>query len=603
MNSFFAELKRRNVVRVGVAYVIVSWAILQFVDIIEPILGLPEWFPKVAFTLLLIGLPIALLLSWAYEVTPEGVKKTEEVDQSKSITHGTGQKINKLIIGALVLAVGFLLYDKFILTSEPPAETIEIAEAQAGTSIAVLPFVNMSNDPDQEYFSDGISEEILNVLVRVDGLSVASRTSSFAFKGRNPNIPEIAETLNVDHILEGSVRKQGNRVRITAQLIDVKTDRHLWSETYDRELTDIFEIQDEISNAIVTALKDTLGLETLEAVSVQAMTENMSAYDLYLKGRGLFIYRIDLPLSASLLEQAVALDEKFAAAWETLAATYAVMPSWGFRDRPYSDLSNQAVDKAISLDSTLSLAYAVKGNNLAINDMQNGAPPNWKQSFKYLDQAIENNPKNATAYLWRALNYLFLGFFDKALADFDACLKIDPAYGNCERHKGSALVVSGQIGAGLALYTEGVEKGFPVFGGAGAFAPAMVKEGNELAALLYWRTSEGFENFPAAAWIKAFKNPGGDHREGWAKVQKWAVENDMDLTSGRQDILLVFGQYEKITPVPSYSYFIWWPEAHEFRQTGNFKRIAAGRNYPAYWFEFGFPPFCRPLGDDDYECD
>ena len=601
MRQLFEELKRRNVVRVAIAYLVVGWVIMQIIDVVVEPLHLPVWTATMVLVLLLIGLPIALLFSWAYEITPEGVKKTHEVDKSKSITHGTGQKINRLIIGALVLAVAFLLYDRVTMAPTEPEEVV--ATVEAGTSIAVLPFVNMSNDPDQEYFSDGISEEILNVLVRVEGLSVASRTSSFAFKGRNPNIPEIADTLNVDHILEGSVRKQGNRVRITAQLIDVKTDRHLWSETYDLELTDIFEIQDEISNAIVTALKETLGIEIAAPASVGQATENMSAYELYLKGRELFIYRTDLPLSASLLEQAVALDEDFAKAWETLAATYGVMPSWGFRDRPYSDLSNQAVDKAISLDSTLSLAYAVKGNNLAINDMQNGAPPNWKQSFEYLDKAIENNPKNATAYLWRALNYLFLGFFDKALADFDACLKVDPAYGNCKRHKGSALVVSGQIGAGLGLYTEGVEEGFPVFGGAGAFAPAMVKEGKELAALLYWGTSEGFENFPANEWVKAFKTPGADHREGWAKVEKWATENDVDLTLGAQDILLVFDQYEKIKAVPNYSYFIWWPEARDFRQTEYFKRISEARNYPAYWFEFGFPPQCRPVGDDDYECD
>ncbi|MHA1543633.1 MAG: hypothetical protein ACTSU8_00680, partial [Alphaproteobacteria bacterium] len=141
------------------------------------------------------------------------------------------------------------------------------------------------------------------------------------------------------------------------------------------------------------------------------------------------------------------------------------------------------------------------------------------------------------------------------------------------------------------------------FGGAGAFAPAMVKEGNELAALLFWRTPEGFENFPAVEWIKAIKTPGADHREGWARIEKWAAENDFDLTSGAEEILLVFDQYEQITAVPNYSYWMWWPEAHDFRQTEHFKRIAGERNYPDYWFEFGFPPQCRAVGDNDYECE
>ena len=600
MNNFFSELKRRNVVRVAIAYAVVSWVALQLVDVLDEILTLPEGFGKAVLIILLIGAPIVLVFSWAYEVTPEGVMKTADVDQSKSVTHGTGQKINKLIIGGLVLAVGFLLYDKFMLS--PDQQVIPEAQA-AQTSIAVLPFVNLSSDKEQEYFSDGISEEILNVLVRVEGLSVASRTSAFVYKGQDRNISDIATELNVDHVLEGSVRRSGDTIRITAQLIDGKTDRHLWSETYDREFSDIFKIQDEISSAIVQALKETLGIEIAAPVSVGQATENMSAYELYLKGRELFIYRSDLPLSASLLEQAVALDDKFAAAWENLAGVYAVMPSWGFRDRPYHDLSNQAADKAITLDPNLSLAYAVKGNNLAINDMQDGAPPDWKASFSGLNQAIENNPKNATAYLWRALNFLFLGFYDEALADFDACLKIDPAYGNCKRHKGSALVVSGQIGAGLDLYTEGVEEGFPVFGGAGAFSPAMVKEGNELAALLFWRASEGFENFPANEWVKAFKTPGGDHREGWAKVEKWAAENDVNLARDFPGVMLIFGQYGQISAVPDYSYWIWWQEAREFRQTEHFKRVAEERNYPEYWFEFGFPSHCRAVGDDDYECE
>jgi len=205
LNSFFSELKRRNVFRVGIAYIVVSWVILQFVDIIQEIVRFPGWFPQMVLVLLIIGLPIALIFSWAYEVTPEGVKKTEEVDKSKSITHGTGQKINKLIVGALVLAIGFIVYDKFITPDDPAVQ-----QAQAGrVTIAVLPFSDLSPEGDQEYFGDGIAEEILNVLIKADGLKVTSRSSSFSFKGQNLDIPTMAERLGVSNILEGSVESPG----------------------------------------------------------------------------------------------------------------------------------------------------------------------------------------------------------------------------------------------------------------------------------------------------------------------------------------------------------------------------------------------------------
>ncbi len=230
MGNLFSELKRRNVVRVGIAYLVISWVLIEVSDTIAPMMALPDWAPRLVLFVLIIGLPVALFLSWAYELTPEGVKKTHEVDADASITHSTGRKLDRMIIGALVVAVAFLVYDR---TSGPPAPTAPPAveaepTAEGPKTIAVLPFADMSPDQSQEYFADGISEELLNVLVRVEGLRVSSRTSSFSFKGKDTPIPEIAAALNVDHILEGSVRSQGNRVRITAQLIDVKTDSHLW---------------------------------------------------------------------------------------------------------------------------------------------------------------------------------------------------------------------------------------------------------------------------------------------------------------------------------------------------------------------------------------
>lgn len=277
MGNFFKELKRRNVVRVGIAYAVLAWVLVQAADILLPTFGAPEGFLKGFYILLGLLFPLVLFFSWAFEITPEGVKKTKEVDQSKSVTHGTGQKINKMIAVGLVLALGFIAYGQFFAGDRP----VHQAEA-ANASIAVLPFVNMSSDPEQDYFSDGISEELLNLLAKIPELQVAGRTSSFAFKGKNQDLREIGDTLGVSFLLEGSVRKQGNTVRITAQLIRTSDGIHLWSETYDRQLDDVFAIQDEISSAITSQLQ----IKILGAGQAPIRTQKVDAeaHSLYLLG-------------------------------------------------------------------------------------------------------------------------------------------------------------------------------------------------------------------------------------------------------------------------------------------------------------------------------
>ena len=324
--SFFTELKRRNVVRVAIAYAVASWVLTQIGDVAAQSFEAPVWVMKMFITALVVGFPIAMFFSWAYEITPEGIKKESEIDRNQSIVQETGKKLQYVTIALLVIAIAFIAVDRLLPEAPAPGPINSITvQAQSDSrikepvtpnieenSIAVLPFVNMSDDPAQEYFSDGISEELLNVLVRVDGLTVASRTSSFAYKGGSANIPQIAEELKVANILEGSVRKAGDRVRITAQLIDVSTDRHIWSDTYDRELTDIFAIQDEIANSIVNALRSELGLDVSgDDIGVTDIPDNLDAYDLFLKGHAILISRGNLPEAVrnSICEAAVRLIE------------------------------------------------------------------------------------------------------------------------------------------------------------------------------------------------------------------------------------------------------------------------------------------------------
>ena len=286
--SFIDELKRRNVIRVGVAYAIVAWFLLQISDLVLENIAAPAWVMQVIMLVLGIGFPIVIIFAWAFEMTPEGIKREKDVDRTTSITHKTGRKLDRMIIGVLVITVGYLLVDKLVLQKTPEViAPVQTAEQSApvvddGPSVAVLPFVNMSGDEENEYFSDGLTETLLHMLAQLPELRVAARTSSFAFKGQNTDITEIAEQLGVAHILEGSVQKADNRVRVTAQLIKADDASHVWSQNYTRPLEDIFAIQDEIAADVADALGASLLAGTTTVASLA--TSNLSAYDNYLKG-------------------------------------------------------------------------------------------------------------------------------------------------------------------------------------------------------------------------------------------------------------------------------------------------------------------------------
>jgi TolB-like protein/tetratricopeptide (TPR) repeat protein len=282
MSNLFEELKRRNVFRVAIAYIAVAWLVLQVSDIVFENFGTPDWVMKTLMFVLAIGFPLAVLFAWAFEMTPEGITKEKDVDRSESITAQTGQKLNRTIIVVLLAAVGFLLADKFVLR-EPAPETPPIAEATTEKSVAVLPFVAMSRGPDDEFFADGLTEEILNSLTRVPELLVTARTSAFHFKGKDIPIPEIAAQLGVAHVVEGSVRRDRDRLRVTAQLIRAADGFHLWSENYDRETEDTFGVQTDIAEKIASALDVFLDDETLTRMKSSGF-RNPEAYVAYQKG-------------------------------------------------------------------------------------------------------------------------------------------------------------------------------------------------------------------------------------------------------------------------------------------------------------------------------
>jgi TolB-like protein len=420
--SFFDELKRRNVFRVGAAYAVAAWVLLQMFDVIGEILELPLWGGKLILLALVIGFFLVLILAWFYELTPEGVKRDYEVDRSQSITPRTGQKLNRVTIALLGIAVAVLLADRFI-PGERQDELVSSARPTAAAaaidkSIAVLPFVNMSADPDNEYFSDGIAEEILNVLARIPELKVAARTSAFAYKGTNVNITDIGRDLRVSHVLEGSVRKSGDEVRVTAQLIRADNGYHLWSETYDRQLVNIFAIQDEIATSIADALKVTLDIDGGTAGNLTGTT-NTDAYDAYLKGINQWHLRTGESLynSIRLFEEAIALDPQFARAHAGLALTYAVimdyteMPPDQARAR-----ARQAAEAALAIDP--GLVEAATALIYTVDDLE--------VQLQYAEQAIALNPSFATAHQWYATTLQLLGQLDAAREEYLLALDLDP---------------------------------------------------------------------------------------------------------------------------------------------------------------------------------
>jgi len=608
--TFIAELKRRNVIRVAILYLVSSWVLLQLTDVLSSLLPVPAWAGSLVVMLLILGFVPALLFAWVYEMTPEGLKREKDVDRTQSITGESAHKINTLITVLLVIAIVGLVTDRLIpeqetasvndtdqaiATNEATSQPLTADDALA--SIAVLPFDDLSPNQDQRYFTDGISEELLNVLVRVDGLRVASRTSAFTFRGQNLDIPEIARELGVATVLEGSVRKDGNRIRITAQLIDAGTDRHLWSETYDRDLVDIFKIQDEIANAIVDSLKDKLGIKSADkVVNVVAATDNLDAYELFLKAQALFQARQNLPVSVQLFTRATELDPEFARAWAGLASTLAVYDDWIVDDIDHKPLARAAAQRALELDPDLSMPYAVLAN------IAMGKDSIAVMLHRY-DTAIVKDPKNATAWLWRGILHSQTGFPDRAVTDLEQCVRVDPEYLNCSQHLAAVYLLLGEVDRAVALYEETLGSSFHSMDEV--FIPEYLSRGQVATALLIADARSWSSYAPVGEMIKALEHPEADHSEGIRLFDRWS-ENSGNSMESVPFVLLALQQYDRMASLAGTNdirFLMWYPVAADYRQSSAFKQFVRTLGLPDYWRETDYPPQCRAVGKDDFTCD
>lgn len=487
--------------RVAAAYVVAAWLVIQVAETVFPVYGLSDGAIRLVITLLAIGFVPAVVFAWVFELTPEGLKKETDVDRSRSITPQTGKKLDRIIIVVLVVAVGYFAIDKFVLdpleqaeTAEQVAEQVEQARRAGRTealidgygdqSIAVLPFINMSGDPANEYFSDGISEELLNLLAQIPELRVISRSSAFTFKGQNIEIPEIARRLNVAHVLEGSVRKAGDRVRITAQLIEARSDTHLWSQTWDRTLNDIFAIQDEIAAQVVEQLRVQLLGETPRVAETDP-----EAYALFLQARYLAskVSTETLAEAQTLLKRALEIDPDYAIAWNALGNLYSIQAGRGMLpiDEGYAQ-ARAALDRALAIDPDFAAAHANLGWIAMNDDVEQAArhieralalDPTNPLAIRYaavllrnltrLDEAIAldeymvaHDPVNPIGFSNLGFKYLYAARWDDAIAAYRSALRLSPGYIGAQFYIGVALMLSGQPEAARAAMQE---EGFDAF--------------------------------------------------------------------------------------------------------------------------------------------
>ncbi len=487
--SLFAELQRRSVFKVAAAYLVVAWLLIQIAATVAPQLDLPLWAPRFVTLLVALGFPVALLLAWAFEMTPAGVK----VDAS-----GVGSKRMFVIAAALgALALGWYLRPASDGTGEGTT-----AEAR---SIAVLPFVNMSGDPENEFFSDGISEEILNSLAQMPGLQVAARTSSFSFKGHTKEIPDIARELEVRMVLEGSVRKQGERVRVTAQLIDARKGFHVWSQTYDRDLKDIFAIQDEIAHAIANELQVKLSAEHGDS----ADTKDLAAYEEYLKAMQLWQAREEPNLREAerLFRSALVRDPDFAKAWAGLALVWLVLPEWSAEPlAPSWAIARDAAEHASALDPSLPEPFAVLGYiAFAENRVATGRA--------LFARAHALAPSYATGWQWNGEGLLYAGDIEGAIAATRRATQLDPKSAVVRQAHANTLFWAGRDAEAIAM-CEAVLKDFP----------------NWLNCLLlkYDAALDRGDHAAARALLQVVATPRGPEAVGFAEQMSAALEGKVD---------------------------------------------------------------------------
>ena len=582
--KLFAELKRRKVFRAAIAYLVVAWVVVEVASTVAPNLNLPEWTPRMVTLLVMLGFPLALVLAWIFDFTSEGVKVTDDTGSSRGF----------YAVAALlaVAAVGWFLYSG-TADQEP-----QLAGDAEELSIAVLPFVNMSDDASNEYFADGISEELLNILAGIDGLKVASRTSAFSFKDTNTPIPEIAGLLGVRHVLEGSVRKQGNRVRITAQLIEAGDDAHLWSESYDRNLDDIFKVQEEIAQAITLALGDVLGTRR---VTVQAATANLEAYERFLSGRARFHQRTELDEAIADLEYATEHDPGFAEAWVYLAAANHVAPGYQSYSEPgfeaFSAAARVALARAEALAPQNPLVLALEA------DMESNSG-NRVAGLALFERTAGMRSQDSTPTLWHGLELLSAGYISEAITVLERAHRMDPRVGINSGYLGLSYLAAGRDAEAEEQVRLATTNGWEI--AARTYMIELAARGERARAVEFLYSITDEEQAESPGWI-VFRDAIGDPGQAAALLER--IENYDDP----REVLIALGREEQFLDKAEvftrrtggrrawWLRTVWQPSSSGVRDDPRFFGIARELGLVELWEARGYPPGCTrvagPEGD------
>lgn len=611
--NVFSELKRRNVWRAGLAWLALSWLLIAIADVLFPAFGFPDEVVRWLIIGLALGVIPVLAFAWLFELTPQGLRLDPGPQGEHPENVRAARRTDQLTIVLLLLAVGFSAVKQFVLPQRvtPPTEAQAPAPpapvpdprppAPPGPvdprSIAVLPFANLSPDPENAYLADGMAEEILNVLARVEGLRVASRTSSFSLREQQVGVREIGRQLGVAHVLDGSVRRQGDQLRITAQLVEAASDQQLWSGSFDRRLTDIFSLQEEIAQAIADALVDTLGVRT---VQVRRATEDLQAYELYLRGRQLFAQRgANLPPARELLEQAVARDARFAEAWASLAGVWLVMPSY------FAEVTSDAAAEQASAASSRALALLPgQPDALAVSARLAAGRGERLAAANLMERALERDPNNANTWMWHGLNLLEAGHVGAARASFEQANKLDPLGGIHLGWIGATLVIAGEAEAAAQYLQRAHALGWRGLASAWLLKQALADGYGEHAARRYqdWLRDDGriaaahretHERIAPALADPARRDEARSTLA--AAVRAWPETEwtQLYLYLGLADEAVA----EALRPKPASGQIlllmIWSAVDRPFREHPRFLALAEREGLLAFWDQYGDPDHCR----------
>jgi len=594
--ALFSELKRRRVGKVAIGYGAVAWMVTEASSVVMPALRLPEWTVTFVVVFLMVGFPVAMIMAWVFDVGPQGIKRTAPLRDETASMQVRLRVAYAAVVLLLMAGLGYLLYERGLGRA--------IAGERRG-SIAVLPFTNLSGDTAKDYFSDGMSEELLNLLARVPGLQVASRTSSFAYKGRNVDIREVGSQLGVDTVLEGSVRQAGDQVRITAQLIDTETGFHLWSETYDRQLADIFQVQDEIAGAIVSKLRIQLAPEDQQlAQRTRAPTQNVEAYELYLQGRAVWKKRgeANLKRAIELYQSALARDPAFARAHAALASAYVVMAGYTKEqgdEKKFNPMAETSARQALVLEPNIGEAHAV----LAQINADRGDFLDAESGFFF---AISLEPNEPTPHHWYSILLSRVGRLQAALTQARRAYELDPSSPILAANLGNMLLQVGQDDEALRFVSLASELGLSKKE-YGIEATVAIRRGDWVDAR---RLMGEIDSIPdeikpeAQRFVDALADPKlrpeivAGMRAIDPKIAPQVSFIGPYLQLGEVD--LVFRILDEELRKDANSWVTnwdlghaWTPEGRRFRTDKRFGPLAERIGMVDYWKQYGYPDGCR----------